>query len=310
MNAPIRPVQPGPEQLRLLLSAVVPDLQLVNGRPLEGGVSATTTLIEAKSAGGQSLRLVLRQYDPPAADAKPATAASDYRLLAALHAAGLRVPRPRLADDSGTILPAPCLLTQWIDGTPVTRPPAPDGFSRELATALAELHNTSAPLAEVPFLPDIRQVAANKLGTTPQRQDESVSEAAIRAALAGSWPPRLANPSRLLHGDYWPGNTLWRDGKLVAVVDWEHAAVGDPLADLGNIRLELAMAFGTGIVDDFTAEYRALMPDLDVSALPLWDLYAALRPAGQMTGWGLPSADLDQFLAGHRDFTRAALRQV
>ena len=25
----------------------------------------------------------------------------------------------------------------------------------------------------------------------------------------------------LLHGYLWPGNLLWQDGRLVAVVDWE-----------------------------------------------------------------------------------------
>jgi aminoglycoside phosphotransferase (APT) family kinase protein len=32
---------------------------------------------------------------------------------------------------------------------------------------------------------------------------------------------------------------LWRDGRIVAVIDWEDAQVGDPLADLANTRLEL-----------------------------------------------------------------------
>jgi aminoglycoside phosphotransferase (APT) family kinase protein len=39
----------------------------------------------------------------------------------------------------------------------------------------------------------------------------------------------------VLHGDYWPGNVLWRDGRLVGVIGWEEAAFGDPLADLANI---------------------------------------------------------------------------
>jgi aminoglycoside phosphotransferase (APT) family kinase protein len=43
-------------------------------------------------------------------------------------------------------------------------------------------------------------------------------------------PARFALLS-LLHGDYWPDNTLWRDGRLVCVIDWEDAALGDPLAD-------------------------------------------------------------------------------
>ena len=34
-------------------------------------------------------------------------------------------------------------------------------------------------------------------------------------------PPVQVNRPVLLHGDFWPGNILWRDGRLVAVIDWE-----------------------------------------------------------------------------------------
>ena len=37
----------------------------------------------------------------------------------------------------------------------------------------------------------------------------------------------------LLHGDPNPGNYLIRDGRAVAVIDWELAGVGDPRSDLG-----------------------------------------------------------------------------
>jgi aminoglycoside phosphotransferase (APT) family kinase protein len=47
-----------------------------------------------------------------------------------------------------------------------------------------------------------------------------------------------------LHGDYWPGNLLWNDGKLAAVLDWEDAERGDPLADIALARLDICWAFG------------------------------------------------------------------
>jgi aminoglycoside phosphotransferase (APT) family kinase protein len=41
----------------------------------------------------------------------------------------------------------------------------------------------------------------------------------------------------LMHGDYHIGNVLFRheDGELAAIVDWELAALGDPLLDLGRL---------------------------------------------------------------------------
>ena len=39
-------------------------------------------------------------------------------------------------------------------------------------------------------------------------------------------------PGRIVHGDYGPHNSLFsRDGEVIAVLDWEIATLGDPLAD-------------------------------------------------------------------------------
>lgn len=39
----------------------------------------------------------------------------------------------------------------------------------------------------------------------------------------------------LLHGDYRPKNLLWQDGRVVSVIDWAFADVGDPYYDLSII---------------------------------------------------------------------------
>ncbi|MGT5522875.1 phosphotransferase family protein, partial [Escherichia coli] len=88
-----------------------------------------------------------------------------------------------------------------------------------------------------------------------------------------AWPFYQQNKSVLLHGDFWPGNVLWKDGQLVAVIDWEDAQIGDPLADLGNSRLEILWASGSEAMHSFTRHYQA-MTDIDFSNLPYWDLFA------------------------------------
>ncbi len=49
----------------------------------------------------------------------------------------------------------------------------------------------------------------------------------IWAALASNCIRRDKEQAVLLHGDFWPGNTLWRNGSLLAVIDWEQPAAGD-----------------------------------------------------------------------------------
>jgi aminoglycoside phosphotransferase (APT) family kinase protein len=59
-------------------------------------------------------------------------------------------------------------------------------------------------------------------------------------AQIGAWLdanlPRAARPG-LMHGDYHIANVLFResDGGLAAILDWELAALGDPLLDLARL---------------------------------------------------------------------------
>jgi aminoglycoside phosphotransferase (APT) family kinase protein len=40
----------------------------------------------------------------------------------------------------------------------------------------------------------------------------------------------------LVYGDLWSGNTLWDEGRLAAVLDWDCAGVGPADIDLGSAR--------------------------------------------------------------------------
>ena len=41
-------------------------------------------------------------------------------------------------------------------------------------------------------------------------------------------------PAQWLHGDFHPGNTLYRDGELIGVVDFGDLCAGDPATDLAG----------------------------------------------------------------------------
>jgi aminoglycoside phosphotransferase (APT) family kinase protein len=113
----------------------------------------------------------------------------------------------------------------------------------------------------------------------------------------------------LLHGDYWPGNILWRDGQLVAIIDWEDAKVGDPLADLGYTRLEILWAFGIDAMHQFTDHYLSLAA-IDVTHLPYWDLCAALRPASKIGKWAADDDVEKRMRERHRVFITQAFDKL
>ena len=90
----------------------------------------------------------------------------------------------------------------------------------------------------------------------------------------------------MLHGDFWPGNVMWRDGGLVAVIDREDASVGDPLSDLACARAELLCLYGHSAMEAFTSHYLAAHP-IDCARLPLWEVYASAAALATMGQWGL-----------------------
>ena len=107
----------------------------------------------------------------------------------------------------------------------------------------------------------------------------------------------------LLHGDFWPGNLLWRDGRLVAVIDWEDAKIGDPLEDLAISRLDVCFIFGRNALHHFTETYLAHNP-INTDSLPLWDLQAANRMLHGLPDWADGWSDL-----GRPDLTADFMRQ-
>ena len=288
-----------------------PSLRLINSSPLAGGVSAQLTAIDAQQPDGRVDRLVLRQYGAANLRTDPHAAVHEYALLSLLHRAGIPVPLPRHADESARIMPVPCLIIEHIDGFPCTEAsqltaPLAD-VTGQLAGVLAQLHAAAFTLADAPYLADIRAIAARRVETWPSAPDQALSEPAVRTGLARIWPPPLLNQPALLHGDFWPGNVLWRDSTLVGVVDWEDAVLGDPLHDVANARMELCMAFGISAAREFTRQYCELRLTTDMTALRHWDLYASLRHAGRMSEWGLTPGDRKRLEAGHQEFVATAL---
>jgi hypothetical protein len=59
---------------------------------------------------------------------------------------------------------------------------------------------------------------------------------------------------------------------------------------------------GETAMQDFTREYQAQMHALDYTDLAFWDLWAALRPAGQLSTWGLDAATERHMRAIHQQF--------
>lgn len=292
-----------------LVHRIDPQSSLLRTWQLKGGVSAQVTALEIERADGRTQKLVVRQHGIVDFKQNPHIAADEWRLLRLLRSIGLATPQPVYVDESGEIFSTPVIVIEYIEGSTECAPTDVDDCVLQLATHLSRIHRVDCSTLDLSFLPAQERKYAETLRKRPSTIDQSFDEGHIRDILEAAWPLSQPNRSVLLHGDFWPGNMLWKDGRLVAVIDWEDAELGDPLADVANSRLEILWAFGIDAMQSFTAHYASLMK-IDFTNLPYWDLCAALRPASRIAEWAGNDITEQRMRAGLKLFIAQAFDKL
>jgi aminoglycoside phosphotransferase (APT) family kinase protein len=268
-----------------LVDRLAPGARIERSWPLTGGVSASVVAVAFIRPDGERECVVIRQHR--AHDWKPGQpggVALEHALLERLYALGLPVPRPRLLDASGA------LVLDHVEGTTA----APADAAAPMAAMLARIHATDlATLPALPLREDPVPALLEWLAAMPALPDALQARGSSRGA------------ATLLHGDFWPGNLVWRDRDIAAVLDWEDAAVGDPLSDLACARVELACAAGEAAARELTECYLRSTAR-DCALLPVWDLYVSTAALTSMDQWGLPPEVLAHRRMITEDFQRRA----
>ena len=215
-----------------------------NLRRESGGASRQTWSFDA-TVGEATHPLILRR-DQPTASGKTGRERSvtvdrptEFRVLAAAHASGVRAPRPLFELTPADGLGEAYVMTR-IGGTAIARKLLRDApyeaargkIAAQLGEILARIHAT--PRAGLPPLP--RREAADHIALLRDSLD-TLGQPQPVFELALSWldrrkPAPLVAPC-LVHGDYRTGNYLADESGVTAILDWELAHIGDPVEDLG-----------------------------------------------------------------------------
>ncbi len=224
------------------------------------GPNAATPLNIERVAGGHSNEtfIIRRGADeswvlrrPPRGPLLPTAhdVGREYALISALIKTELPVPQPILHCTDESIIGAPFYLMNYVPGV-VIRSTVPPNFANpegraELADALIK---TLVKLHAV----DWREVGLDKIGKPEgylerqvkrwsgqldkSRQRDLPDLDAVTVWLREHLP---ASPeTTVVHGDYRIDNVIYaseRPARVLAVLDWEMATIGDPLADLGYL---------------------------------------------------------------------------
>ncbi len=305
-------------RLERLATRIRDGARLAAWRSMTGGSSAFTIELKLRLTNGNSEFVVLRRYGPRDLRQNPRVAECEYRLLGVASRLGLPVPGPVLLGEPDEDWPTPFVVIERVDGEPDLAPADLDGHLRRLANALVAIHGVDPRAERLGFLPSQADSLAGVVKELSHDVDDSLIQHRIADALSAVWPPPRRNRPTLLHGDFWPGNVLWKNGELAAVIDWEDAKTGDPLSDLANARLELLWAFGWDAMRDFTRMYLHAAR-VDDASLLYWDLFAALVFAsnfeGIAEGWTsapMPgrAADASELRERLRQFADSALSRL
>ncbi len=269
--------------LQAVVEHLFPGAVLNGSQRLEGGVSADVYRLDVELTVGREKQVVLRAHG---ASHSGHPAQLEYTLLRALHQAGLPVAEPLLVDTSGKILEDPFLIITFVEGSTAIPPGEEHHYIRNMADLLASIHATATD--NLPALPARLDPLPELFEFLPSGKEWAPLELLLQR-LHNEHTTDYRDTPRLLHGDFWPENVLWQDAEVGAILDWEDAALGDPLSDVAAAGLELRYLFGPSATQGFTAAY-ARHQAVDPLRLGLWQVYVAAAAQKYMGEWGLPAA--------------------
>lgn len=144
----------------------------------------------------------------------------------------LAVPLPVAKGGPDARYPWPWFVYRWVAGDNPTLDDA-NGLADDLADFITALRRIDAHGAPAGWRGRPLETQHRSFATWIATQDDTVDiDAARRAWQRAVSAEPWAGPPTWFHGDLMSGNLLVRDGRLVAVIDFATAGVGDPAIDL------------------------------------------------------------------------------
>jgi aminoglycoside phosphotransferase (APT) family kinase protein len=234
------------EVLKWAERAVGAGSRVVRCRPLAGGITSSVHLL-AFECNGEVREFVLKRWMEGDLDERRGWIDREAQILQLLEVAEVPAPRYLASTDGSEIGDVPALLMSRLPGQVWLTPTDPQSWLRQIATALARLHDVAPPEG----LP-AAELDHCRVGIPPDSQQPELWQRAAdflrQPAPAGTG---------FIHGDYQHFNLLWERERLTAVADWTWAGVGHPDRDVGHCRLNLAVLFTPQWAQDFIAAYES-----------------------------------------------------
>lgn len=213
-----------------------------------GGQSNPTYLIKC-----DDLRLVLRRK--PFGDLLPSAHAIDreFRLISRLHPFGFPVPQPIALCEDPSVIGSIFYVMEHVEGRSLWDGRLPDLSSSDrrqvyetLVVTLANLHTIDPEKAGLSEFGRRGDYFERQIGRWTKQYRAAETEVVPEMDQLIEWLPRtrpIQSDTRVIHGDYRIDNAIFAHNTPVirAVIDWELATLGDPLADFTYFAMNWVM---------------------------------------------------------------------
>lgn len=261
-----------------------------------GGASRETYAIDIV-ANGKELHLILR-CDPE--DSLIDTSRTlEYAAYRAFEGTQVPVPKAVSLVETPDLIGSPFFIMERIEGGQAAGPMDPLAYGEHKASIgeqffslLGRIHAhdaLSSPLADEVDCPEQSRCWQRELNywagviEKDELEPEPIAAAAIRWLRRNA--PGPAQKLAIVHGDYRNGNVLHDgNGRIIAVLDWEMAHIGDPLEDLAwaldplwNLKDESRAAGLIPREDAIRIWEEASGCRFDAQSFAWWEMFATLK---------------------------------
>lgn len=214
----------------------------------------------------------------------------EAEVFAALHGTGVTVPRILAVHPT-----LEAFVAERISGETwfyrIRDPEEQIAVARDFIRNLAALHRVEPATLDIPCLGELRPVpelVAAELEAMRERAtgDDGTIDPLVELSIdwLAAHIPEYEGPAVLVQGDTGPGNFLYENGRVTAVLDWELAHWGDPMDDIAWLSLRTVQDTFTHFPDRL-AEYEELSGHtIDPGRVWYYRLFAETRLSSSSRG--------------------------
>lgn len=262
------------------------DHTVLGTRRVPGGASREAWFIDTRDSTGSDHPLFLRySRERPSTTGPFLPLRTEAEVFLALRDTNVAVPRIlAVHPEQDAILSERVPGETWFHR--IHNPHEQIRVAKDFIRNLSALHQLNPQELDLPSFKPVKSPRAHALDEIAlMRQRARAPDGSIDPllTLCLHWletnVPDYEGPTVLVQGDTGPGNFMYHNGRVTAVVDWELAHLGDPMDDIAWLSLRTVQHTFTDFPERL-AEYQALSGHLiDAERIWYYRLFAEVRLA-------------------------------